>query len=104
MPTPLSLYVGNSNILELTLTDGLTEAAITSGTVVATLLDKDGVEVSGDTWPKTLSHAGSGVYRATIDESIAIMAGRRYTARITATYSGLTYLDNVNCFARTRER
>lgn len=104
MPTQLSLYVGNSNVAQLALTDGITEAAITGATVSCTLYDQDGAEVSGQVWPLTLTHVAAGVYRGTMDESIGIVAGRRYRLAVTAISGSLTYLDTVQCLARTRER
>lgn len=80
------LYVGNSNVIEVVLQDATDDSYLNSATVTMTLKDSSSVDVTGDSWPKTLSYvaASDGLYRATLDESIGITSGERYTGYITA--------------------
>lgn len=76
--------------------DGLQNAAddsyLNAATVSVTIKDSAGVNVTGETWPKTMSYvaASNGKYRATVSDAMAIVPGRAYTAHITAEASGLT--------------
>jgi hypothetical protein len=84
-----SLYIGNDNILEL---NGLLNVSVSPSTyvntasVAVTLYDTNGDEVSGETWPLTMSYVASsnGVYRATLSDSLSLKVNRRYRAKITA--------------------
>lgn len=79
----LEFFVGNTNLISLTLTDQA-GTAITTATVTVTLTDLDDVEVSGDTWPKSMTHAGSGVYQASLAYAIDVEDGDKLLAKITA--------------------
>lgn len=70
------------------MVNAVTGAAVTTATVVVTIMDGDGVEIAGETWPKSMSHVATGTYRATLSEDIAITPGQRYAIVITATVSG----------------
>jgi len=86
------LYLDNSNLLELRgLKDTLTDAFINDATVQATVRDKAGTMLTGDTFPKGLAYvAGSnGVYRATLNKAINIVAGEFYTIKIAAVGNSL---------------
>lgn len=88
--TTLVIYCGNTTILELQeLTNTLTDAAVTNATVTATIETAQGTDVTGQTFPLTLSHVAAGTYRGTIENDLAIVAGRTYTATIDATVSGV---------------
>lgn len=106
MSCKLTLYVGNSNVIELQeLTNSVTGLPDTGATVLVTL--KRGTALvstpSAVEWPVTMSHVSSGTYRATLDEDIGITAGLRYTAEITAVGSGgQTGYWEVPVFAKTR--
>lgn len=94
MSSRFYLYVGNDNLVWLgdpdTLEGGLRNAAtgeyINSATVGVTLIDSDGVEVDGETWPKSLSYiaASNGMYRAALSDAVELVAGAEYTAKISA--------------------
>lgn len=89
MSCSLSLYDNNSNVVEWqSLTNSVTSAPDTGATVAVTIMDSDGVEVAGETWPKALSHVSAGTYRAILSEDIAIIPGQRYTLVFTAAGSG----------------
>lgn len=88
--TPLTIYIGNTSIIELqNLTNSVTGLAVTNATVVVTLTDGAGDEVSGQTWPVTLTHVAAGTYRATLENDIDLVAHRNYTATVDATVSGV---------------
>lgn len=57
-----------------------------------TLKDSDGVEISGETWPKTLTYesASDGRYKCTLAAALALVAGKTYYGHITATQGGVT--------------
>ena len=84
---PLTLYLSNDNVLELTgLINTVTNTYLNSATVTVTLVDNADVEVSGETWPLTMTYvaASDGKYRATLTDSLSIIGGTRYTAKIAA--------------------
>ena len=81
------IYISNDNILELNgLKDEVAGTFINSATVTVTLVDSDGTEVVGDTWPKTMSYATSsdGIYRATLLDTLTLTEGACYTAKVIA--------------------
>jgi len=61
---------------------------VTNATVEATMLDRDGNEVAGTSWPVALTHDTAGNYYVTLDADLDIKAHKRYIIEITAT-SGL---------------
>jgi hypothetical protein len=84
-------FVGNTNLLELSdTTDEITDTFINDATVVATVVDEDGVEVGGETWPLSMPYVtgSDGLYRGALDPGIEFIAGECYIARITATDGG----------------
>lgn len=81
----MALYVGNDMVITVA---GLTDqagAAVTSATVEATLFESDAAtEVTGITWPVTLSHDGSGTYSGVMDKAAAVTLGAIYWLRVDA--------------------
>jgi len=100
------IYVGNDTILEVeSLKNELTGLYVNDATVTVTLEETDGVDVAGDSWPKTLTYVGgsNGAYRATLVFGLALVAGRKYNAKITADAgAGLRAAWTVPCLARER--
>jgi hypothetical protein len=85
MSTIHVLNRGNDHVLELRgLKNEVTGAPLTSATVSVTLVDSTGAQVTGDTWPKTMSHVAGGTYRCTLVYGLALVLDGRYTAQITA--------------------
>ena len=87
-----NLYLDNSNLLELRgLKDSVTAAYINDATVQATVRDKVGTILTGDTFPKGLAYVGgsNGVYRATLSKALNIVAGEFYTIKIAAVGNSL---------------
>lgn len=84
----MKLYLGNDNVLTLDgLQNGITEAYLNAATVSVTLVDADDAEVTGETWPLTMSYvaASNGVYRATLTDTLSgISAGDIVTAQVSA--------------------
>lgn len=82
-----ALYVGNDNVLEV---DGLKNAVadtyINNATVSVILVDKNGEQVEGDTWPKTMDYVADsdGKYRCTLKDTLSLSPMEAYTATITA--------------------
>jgi len=90
----LILYDNNDNIIELRLlTNAITEVVDTGATVSVTLTDASGVQVSGQSWPATMSHVGDsstadGTYRATLDSDLVLSTKQGYKAIVNAVGSG----------------
>ncbi len=90
----LRLFSGNNhNVLELrALKDNVTGAVETGATVTVTIRDAAGVEVTGQTWPKTLTEVVesplTGLYRGTLDATLAITSNNEFKATVSATSSG----------------
>lgn len=59
---------------------------LNSATVTVTLVDSEGTEVSGETWPLTMVYVGSsdGIYRATLNDDLGLTLGDQYTAKVSA--------------------
>ncbi len=81
------VLVDNDNVVELELKNPITGDFLNAATVDITITDEaSGVEVTGETWPLTISFVASsnGIYRVVLDKVIAFIAGTRYTAVINA--------------------
>lgn len=104
MSTIHVLNRSNDHILELRgLKNELTGAALTSATVTVTLVDSEGAEVAGDTWPKPMTHVADGTYRCTLVYGLTLAVDGRYTAQITANAgAGLRARWDMECVARDR--
>lgn len=74
-----ALYVGNTTISQLTLTDRagnpITDATVT----LESLEDADGNSVSGLSVPLSMPHTAGGVYEGTIPATAGIVAGKIYS-------------------------
>lgn len=59
---------------------------INDAAVAVTLTDSSGTEVTGTSWPLTMSYVTSsdGIYRATLADTLSLTAGSTYTATISA--------------------
>ena len=81
------IYYGNDMTLELAdLTNETTGENVNDATVTVTLVDAAGAEVTGDTWPKTMSYVtgSNGVYRTNLVDTLSLTRGAKYVARISA--------------------
>lgn len=82
-----TIYIDSDNLLTLdALYDNAGASYVNDATVTVTLLDMAGSEVSGETWPVSLSYvSGSdGKYRGTLTDTLSLSANKRYTAKVTA--------------------
>lgn len=80
-------YDGNDNTITLTgLQNAVSGNYLNSATVTVTVVDSDGNEVSGQTWPTTMSYvSGSdGNYRGTLQDAMVTTASELLTAQVTA--------------------
>ena len=84
---PKAIYLSTDHLLEVRgLKNIATDAYIDDATVIATLVDEDGAEVVGQSWPLTLSYVASsdGIYRGTLEDALNLTEDLEYTAQITA--------------------
>lgn len=80
-------FVASDNLLELDgLQDEAADSYLNSATVTVTLVDEDGTNVTGQSWPTTMTYVTSsnGKYQGTIEDVAALSHGAQYTAKITA--------------------
>ncbi len=75
----------NDNLLELIdLKDVVADAFANSATVTVTLVDKDDVNVVGESWPLTMNYvaASNGLYRAVLKDTLTLVVDDLYTAKV----------------------
>lgn len=101
------VYISNDNLITLS---GLKDASeggdyINNAIVEVTLLDSDGNEVAGQSWPATMSYvSGSdGIYEGILEDGLSLSVDDELTARVTvdAGSDSLAQWD-VPAVARTR--
>lgn len=68
------------------LKNEVTGAFVNTAVVTVTLVDRNGVDVTGSSWPVTLTYipASDGVYQGTLPDSLDLTKFEVYTAQITA--------------------
>jgi hypothetical protein len=81
------LYTENDNLLTLDKlynNDPNVDDYVNDATVTVTLKDSDDSEVSGQTWPTTLSYVSgsNGKYVATLEDDLSLTADANYTAEV----------------------
>jgi hypothetical protein len=78
---------------------------LNAATVAVTLKDAADVDVTGESWPKTLNYvtASNGLYRATLSDAIGIIPGDDYKAIVTADSAGLNYREEKFLRAAVRK-
>ena len=72
------IYRANSNLLELVgLKNAATGAYLNAATVTVTLQTEAGTEISGETWPLTMSYVSgsNGDYRALLSHTLGLVSG-----------------------------
>ena len=82
-----AVYVGNTNIIDLVgLSSEVDDAFINDADVEVTVVDEDGNEVSGQSWPLTMSYlpGSDGNYRGFISDEVSFVARDKYFANIVA--------------------
>jgi len=81
------IYYLNDHTIELrNLKNEVTGDYLDAATVTVTLVDSNDAEVSGETWPLTMSYVtgSNGVYRATFSDTLSLTKLAKYTAKVTA--------------------
>jgi len=66
------------------LYDVLNEESVNTAVVQVTFYDNDGVQVSGEDWPKILDYipGSKGDYVQFLEDGIALVIGQYYTAKV----------------------
>ena len=103
---PFDVYVDNDNLFTLPgVTNNVTGAVLTTGTVTMRIVDSASSEVAGISWPVTMPNINSaGDYQVTIDKALAIVAERRYRVQMTLDDgSGGDGFWDIPFIAQTRE-
>jgi hypothetical protein len=91
MSTVRTLYIGNTNALELAaLRNQVTGEVANAATVTCTLKDTAGNAVAGETWPLAMAYVpgSEGLYRCYLVSTLPLTPEARYVAEVTATVSG----------------
>ncbi len=81
------LFYLNDMLIELVgLQNAADDSYINDATVVITLVDSEGTEVSGEVWPLSMPYvaASDGDYRATLADTIGVTLGQQYVAKVSA--------------------
>ncbi len=81
------IFLKNTGLVQINgLKDALTKTPVNDAVATVTLKELDGSEVSGETWPVSLSYlAGSdGNYAATFSDSVAILDEGDYIMEVSA--------------------
>ena len=79
------LRINSDNVVEVqTLTDVVADTAITSALVTVTLKDSDGVNITGETWPLSMTHVAAGTYRTTLSDSLGLTVDTTVTGLFVA--------------------
>lgn len=77
-----TVYIDNGNLVKVTgLIDLSNSSYNTSATVLATLKTASDTNVTGQSWPLTLTHQSSGTYQGTLTSSLDL-EGARYNLEI----------------------
>jgi hypothetical protein len=76
----LTLYIGNTNLAQLTgVKDSLTGELDDGANIVITLLDSEGVPVAPQSWPAVFYNEPGGIYDATLDADLELDLNYTYT-------------------------
>ncbi len=101
-----NLYIGNDTQIDVTgLQNADDSSYLNAATVTVTVKDLSGTEVSGISWPVTLSYesASNGNYSGAIDKALSITEGATYHIEITAAESGLDAFWRIRALAQYRD-
>lgn len=74
-----TLYIGSHSTVQMKdLVDTDTGDPVASATIDFTLYDRDGVEVSGQTWPLSLQPVSPGLFSGTLDATLDLKHNWEY--------------------------
>lgn len=79
------IYEDNDNVIEVSeLKDQVADTFLNNQIVEVTIKDLDGTELSGQTWPISLSYVSgsNGKYRATLPDTLAFDSDKEYVAEV----------------------
>lgn len=102
MTAKVVIYLNSDTVFKHTVKDDA-GALVTGATVSGTLKDAQGAaatEISGQSWPLSLAHAGSGVYRGTLQDTLVLTAGTTYYMHVTSSFGGAVNKAEVPCQAQ----
>lgn len=96
------IYINNDMVATLKGLKDEAGTAVTGAVVNITLLS-DGTEISGETWPLTMTHTSGGDYEVELSDSLNLTSGQRITAKIVALSGGkkLEVIYRTNASERT---
>jgi hypothetical protein len=79
------LLADTDHVIEIpALSNGLTDEVVAGATVTVTVLDSDGAEVSGQSWPTAMAEDDPGQYYATLSAAMDVTVGATYKAKVIA--------------------
>ena len=90
------IYLNNDNLLSVSgLKNASSGSYMNNATITATIKDSGGVNVSGQTFPVTLTYLADsdGNYHATLENTLSMADGTIYKATISATSSSGLYAE-----------
>ncbi len=91
-----NIFISNDNLLSVEgLKNSSSGSFMNDATVTVRLKDSDGSDVTGQTFPVTLSYitASDGNYQMTLENTLNMLEEGIYTATISATASGGLYAE-----------
>ena len=84
------LYMANTNRVQATITDPTNgDAAVTDASPGITIKTVAGVNVTGETWPVSMSHEGSGVYAAEVSKDMSLTELTAFIGHVEDSAKGL---------------
>lgn len=79
----MKIYYNSDNKLTITVTDANGDPVV-GATVNATLVDLQGIEISGQTWPVALNDESDGTYTVVLGSTIGVAPNQRVKCQVTA--------------------
>lgn len=101
------LLLLNTSLIEVSgMRDSADKSFINNAVVSCRIKDRAGTDLTGETWPVTLSYvaASDGVYRGVVAAALNLVVNQVYTLEITATSGGNQGFWAVPVKAITRTR
>ena len=101
------LFRDNDNLLEvLGVRNGITTQFINSATATVTVTDLKGIEISGASWPLTLSYVtgSDGDYRGVLPDVLILPTTSRQVAATIIVDGGVNLKATFKCLIDVRDR
>lgn len=93
-----NLLVGSDNVIELSeLTDEVTGSYLTGATVVCTLYLGGDAVAGASNIAMSYVAATNATYRGNIEDTVPLLYGNTYTARVTVTNGALVQTLTISC-------